>query len=540
MKIITKARHFQTIDSILPDGIPQSSTVALVGSPGAGKTIFAAQTMFGLDPSVTAIWFSTFSEPQNLLLSHLANFDFYDKTRIGSSIQFIDLATVFGQGKNLESVLELIESEAQKYEADVIFIDSFRQILQWANVSKSGFHLIQNMPLYFSMRGITTFLIGEYNEEDIANLDFFGMVDGVISLNFEKEGFKRNRYIEILKMRGANFDSGMHPVRITNEGYHIFSQQKRRTITEATTEKIGTGVKGANEMLMGGLLKNSFTLIAGASGAGKSIFGMHFLTDGISNGENVLLYSMEEERPQILRNAASIGLDYVQSEKSGLLTVLNPRYPEMSLEETLSEIQKVILEKKVTRCFLDSLSSLSHGRSELRFDQFTQSLRSFAKEHGVTLITATETTDVVSSGNEDDVHISSLTDTIISLRYVEVEGSMKRALMIVKARGSDHDKSLREYRIDDKGFHVGHALEGVEGILSGSGHRIGASTGEKIHEELLDTFGPLADAIFREIRRENFNLDFITSYLAEKAQKGIIPEEDANKLLKQITNILKN
>lgn len=464
-----KRLQLKALEPILPQGIPKDSIISLMGKPGVGKTILSSQLMFELSKAMTPVWYSTFSEPQSRLLSHLEGFDFFDSAKIGANIQFIDLASTFETGETFESVLQRIETETDRLNAQVVFIDGIEQMMEWLKVSKFGFQTLSHLPLYFANHGITTFLLGGQAETESL---LFNLVDGIIKLDFEQEEYERKRYIEVLKMRGAPFVAGHHPVRIDKRGYNIFAQQLPVHITESTAERVGAGISGVDKMLNGGFLKNSVVVVQGPSGTGKSIFGIHFLAVGLDNKENAVYYSLEEERPQILRNAVALGFDFAASEKDGTLTIAVPGHDDASIEETLAEIQQLVRAKKPNRLFLDSLTTLRHRQSGERYEKFVLALYSFLKQNGVTAVYASQSDELFGVTSASGIQLSAAMDTIIMLKFVEIEAQIHRAMSVIKARGTDHDKELRELTITDKGMVVGNRFSGVEGVITGAARKV--------------------------------------------------------------------
>jgi len=537
MDIVSNPRHFGALRSLLPDGIPQSSIIMISGSPGVGKTTLASQIMFELPEELPCLWFSTFSESQNLLLSHLKKFEFFDQAKAGHNI---DLGSVFMEGnKTFAEIFEMIEKSVEQYDAKVVFIDSYKQIAQWANASKEGFRMISSLPAYFAMRGITTFLLGEYADDEIVRDDIFGLVDGIIHLKNIPEGFRRERYIEIIKMRGVDTNSGLHPARITKKGYQIFPREQRSKVQEVSRERVGTGRAELDKMLDGGLFRFSHTILRGPSGTGKTILGMHFLNEGIQQGENVLFYATEQWEEEILSTADSLGLYFTQAVENGLLTVASPAHADASYEEILVDIKKIIKEKKVNRIFIDSLSALQKEEHEERFQNFLGALQSFTKQMGVPVLSSIQSEEMTSIQSASDLSVSSVIDAIILLKYVELKGEMHRGMMVLKIRGSDHDKGIHQYQIKSNGFTIGSRFSGVEGLVTGNIQHVGPSTEMRIRDLLIELMGVIGDKVYLELEEMNFNLTRIDQYFDEIIKEKIMSPDEGEQCKISLHSILK-
>jgi circadian clock protein KaiC len=221
-------------------------------------------------------------------------------------------------------------------------------------------------------------------------------------------------------------------------------------------------------MCGGGLFRDSVTLVSGATGTGKTLTVAQFLNGGAAAGERCLLLAFEESRDQLFRNAASWGVDFDRLERDGMLKVVCD-YPDIAgLEDWLVTIQRTIAEFKPHRVALDSLSALERIGTVNAFREFVIGMTSYIKEHEITGLFTATTSSLMGGSSITEANISTLTDSIILLRYVEMFGDMKRGLTVLKMRGSLHDKGIREFRIDKDGMHIGDRFRNVTGILAGS------------------------------------------------------------------------
>jgi circadian clock protein KaiC len=192
------------------------------------------------------------------------------------------------------------------------------------------------------------------------------------------------------------------------------------------------------------------------------------------------LLAFEESREQLFRNASGWGLDFEQMEQADLLKVVC-RYPETAgLEDHLLEIKGIIETYKPQRIALDSLSALERVASLKGFREFVISLTSFIKERETAGLFTATTPTLMGCTSVTEAHISTITDSIILLRYVEVYGEMHRGLTVLKMRGSKHDKQIREFTIDHEGMHIGKAFKNISGIISGQPVLLAAEELERI------------------------------------------------------------
>ncbi|MBF0215048.1 MAG: circadian clock protein KaiC, partial [Magnetococcales bacterium] len=203
------------------------------------------------------------------------------------------------------------------------------------------------------------------------------------------------------------------------------------------------------------------------TGGGKTLLATTFAAEGCRRGEKVLLLAYEESHAQLLRNAQSWGLDFQKWEEDGLLRVMC-QYPEsMGLEDHLLLIQREIEHFRPKRLIMDSVSAMERMAHVRFFREFVIGLTSFAKQEEVCSL-FTSTTPKLSGGDSvTEAHISTITDAILLLRYVEINGILRRGVAVIKMRGSQHDKQIREFTIDDQGLHIGKPFTNVQNIILG-------------------------------------------------------------------------
>jgi circadian clock protein KaiC len=227
-------------------------------------------------------------------------------------------------------------------------------------------------------------------------------------------------------------------------------------------------VKELDRMCGGGFFRDSVILASGASGTGKTLLVTQFMSGGYKAKERCLLFAFEESKDQLFRNAAAWGMDFAGMEKKERLMVVN-RYPHaMAMEDHLVEMQQVIEEFRPNRVAVDSLSALERVSTLRGFREFVISLTSTLKQKETAALFTSTSPSLLGGTSVTEKHISTLTDSIILLRYVELAGRMRRAIVVLKMRGSHHDADIREYTIDGKGMHIEGPMRTVSGVLSGN------------------------------------------------------------------------
>ena len=243
--------------------------------------------------------------------------------------------------------------------------------------------------------------------------------------------------------------------------------------------RIKTGIEGLDQMLSGGFLPETANLVEGAPGTGKTTLGMQFIYNGITaQNEPGLILTFEEFPEQYYRDAASFGWDFRGLERADKLRVImtSPEVSRADWEQVDGRIQAMASEIGARRILVDSISRferLTGDPVELR--GITYGFINALKRHGLTSILTRESSTIIGEGDAPEEDIAFLVDSYILLRYVEIESAINKALLVLKLRGSDHAKDIRQFEVTSNGLEVHSRFEGREGIMSGSPHRMAAS-----------------------------------------------------------------
>lgn len=487
--------HIEGFDHISKGGLPKNRTTLICGSAGSGKTIFATQFLIeGIRNSNENGVFITFEERPEDIRKNMKGFNWdIKKLETEDKWAFIDVSPQLGQEQiltgdyELKALLARIEYAIGKVNAKYISIDSIGALLlRFSNTGKIRSELFQITQALKNMNVsviMTAERIEEYGKISRFNVEEF-VADNVIVLRNLLERGKRRRTIEILKYRGTDHQKGEFPYTITTgEGIVVIPLSAMELKQGSSNIRLSSGIRELDKMVGGGFFKDSIILISGATGTGKTLMMSEFMAEGVKNGQKSLLFAFEESKPQIFRNALGWGIDFEEMEEQGNLKIIC-RYPEVaSLEDHLIHIKNMIKEFKPDRIAIDSLSALKRIGTSKAFREFSIGLTSHIKHQEIAgLITAT--TPYLAGGiSVAEAHISTLTDTIILLRYVEMYGEMHRGLIVLKMRGSKHNKEIREIIIDNKGMNVGNPIRNVVGILRGRPENINPSNMKSINSK---------------------------------------------------------
>jgi circadian clock protein KaiC len=243
-----------------------------------------------------------------------------------------------------------------------------------------------------------------------------------------------------------------------------------------SNDRVKTGIKGLDDMLQGGFLPQTANLVEGAPGTGKSTFGMQFIYNGIrAHNEPGLIVTFEEFPQQYYRDAESFGWDFRQLEREGKLRVImtSPEVTRADLESVGGTIETLAREMGARRILIDSVSHLNQITADpVELRAIVYSFVNSLKREGLTSILTRESPVLLGSGQAEDNMVAFVVDGYILLRYVEIESAIRKALLVLKLRGSDHAKDIRQFEITPQGIEIMSRFEGREGILSGSPRRM--------------------------------------------------------------------
>ncbi|MBF2017073.1 MAG: circadian clock protein KaiC [Rivularia sp. T60_A2020_040] len=469
-------------DDVTHGGLPKGRTTLVSGTSGTGKTLFSLQFLYnGITHLEEPGIFVTFEESPSDIIKNAHIFGWDLQQLIEDGQLFILDASPDPEGQevignfDLSGLIERLQYAIKKYKAKRISIDSVTAIFQQYEASGLVRREIFRLVARLKRLNVTTLMTTERREEygPVATFGVEEFVsDNAIIFRNVLEGERRRRTIEILKLRGTTHMKGEYPFTITNHGINIFPLGAMQLTQRSSNIRISSGVKYLDNMCGGGFFKDSIILATGATGTGKTLLVSKFLQEACHIGERSILFAYEESRAQLSRNATSWGIDFEELESQGLLKIICA-YPESTgLEDHLQIIKSQISEFKPSRIAIDSLSALARGVSNNAFRQFVIGVTGYAKQEEITGFFTNTTTHFLGSNSITDSHISTITDTIILLQYVEIRGEMSRAINVFKMRGSWHDKGIREYTITREGPQIKNSFQDYERIISGVPTRV--------------------------------------------------------------------
>jgi circadian clock protein KaiC len=281
------------------------------------------------------------------------------------------------------------------------------------------------------------------------------------------------RKMQIMKMRGQESVPGLHTFRITNAGLQTFPRTFGLAHEPGLIKgqwRLSTGIPRLDAVMGGGIPDGSSLLLAGPSGSGKSVMASQFLAEGLRQDEPGVVAIFEELPADLISRAAKFGLDFDTPQKNGMLKVIYLRPLDLSVDETLHEIVGAVKQIGAKRVVVDSLVGFEMALAPDFRHEFRESLYRMIgalTRLGVTVVSTVEIDETFTSMGLSNFAISFLADGILRLRYVSIDGQLRKMLLVVKLRGSAHSIDMWEYKITEKGVIMGAPLRGYRGLTSG-------------------------------------------------------------------------
>ena len=462
-------------DHVAMGGIPVGRATVVAGQAGSAKTVFGGQFLAeGIRVGQPGV-FVTLEEPAADLRANLRTLGFeVPQWEQDGQWRFVDASPVVRSSGglapySLETLAAQIGHAVDATGAQRLVLDSLNAVLSLHEDVGQARQLLRSLIASLRGMGLTIVLTVETPGDPGGTLSRYGIEefvsDSVVLLRNVREGTFRRRTVEVLKMRGAMHHKGDVAFTVVPGQGMVVLPVREPQQAPLLDERMTTGNADLDAMTGGGLYRGSATLVTGPSGTGKTLVATEFLDAGAAAGERVALVAYEETREQVLRNARGWGHDLERHEREGRLLIV-ALYPEVaSLDDHLVEIKSVVERFGPSRLVVDSLSSLERLGSAPSYREFVIGLTSFVKETGVTTLVTASAPDLLGGSSVTESHISGLIDAIVLLRYVEVASAVRRAVAVLKVRGSSHDQAIREFTIDADGMHVGGPFQLSAGIL---------------------------------------------------------------------------
>ncbi len=459
------------LDEVLLGGLPAHSTILISGVPGSGKTVLASQIIYrNATAGRKALFVSTISEPLARLLQFTQGFTFFDPDKVGAAVLYEDLGPALLEG-NGQAALARLEALLMEHRPAFLVIDSFRALHDLSASDSAARRSLYRLVATLATFPILALLVGEYQQDDLPTTLESTVVDGILHLENRVLGLQQRRMLTVLKMRGADYRAGRHAFHITDDGLVVFPRfvTPERPATYAVgRERLSSGVPGLDEMLHGGLLRGSITLLTGDPGVGKTVTALHFAL-AATPPEPTVYFTFQEDPNQLTQIARNFGLPVAERLQDGTFHIAYRSPVELDIDAYALHMLETIRRTQARRVVVDSITDLEAGAfgDRDRFYHYLYTLAQWLKDHQITAIFTSEMShlfanDLVLTGRG----VSHLADNLILLRYAQVKSRIHHTLTVLATRASAHATEVRDYIINEEsGPRLGAPLRGAYTVL---------------------------------------------------------------------------
>jgi circadian clock protein KaiC len=440
-------------DEITRGGLPRGRTTLVLGTPGAGKTVFALQALVSAAAREgRAGIFVAFEESSRDIVANAATFGWDLPALEEKKLFFLDAylsPTVVQAGHfDLAGMLAGLEAKAEEMQASTIVFDAIDVLLTHLDDPAAERLEVHRINEWLKRTGLTGIITAKNYVDDPLSMARYGflqfMADTVILLHHRLADRVALRGLRVMKYRGSDFSGNEFPMVIAPSGIEVATFGPLEFEYEVSSERVSSGVPDIDAMLGGGYFRGSGVLITGAPGTAKTTLGGSFTDAACRRGEKALYVSFDEAASQLVRNLTSVGLDLEEHLQSGALRLHTVRTEVHSAEEHLIILQKLIREFEPRNLVIDPISAFNKSGGKVAAVDAAVRLLDFAKSRGITVLCTSLTGGAETMAEMTDMQVSTIADTWIHLSYVILGGERNRAISIVKSRGTSHSNQVRE------------------------------------------------------------------------------------------------
>ncbi|MFC6954959.1 ATPase domain-containing protein [Halorubellus litoreus] len=463
-----------SLDEVLDGGLIPTRAYMLTGDPGTGKTILGLHYLTaGRDAGETALCVNLEESTEDIRQNAASlGFDL-------DGIEFLDLtpsSDAFGDGQRYDifsaaetegpEIAAAVTDAIEEHDPDRVFVDPLSRFRHLAPDDHQFRELIGSFVQLLRDTGATVLFTTQATAAR-SDADLQYLSDGTIALSQGAHG----RELEVKKFRGSDSARGPHTFRITPDGLALFPELVPGTHSAAfDTETISSGIPEVDDQLHGGIERGTVTILSGPTGVGKTTLGTQFMKEAAERGERSVIYMFEENTQTFLERSEQTDIPVTEMRDRGTLEIAEMEPLRISSSEFAARVREEVEANDAEIVMIDGIDgyrlSLRGQKDDLRRE--LHSLCRYLKNMGVTVILVDATESVTGDFKPTAEDVSYLADNLVFLRYLEMQGELRKALGILKKRTSDFERTLREFEITDRGIEVGEPLRELRGVLKGT------------------------------------------------------------------------
>ncbi|MDZ7959348.1 MAG: ATPase domain-containing protein [Aulosira sp. DedQUE10] len=460
------------LDEVLYGGYVSGRAYLIRGGPGAGKTTLGMHFLTTGATNGEQVLFITLAETvaqlrrtAEVLGFNLEGVTFLDLSPTPEFFAQVQTYDIFSPAEvEREPTTRRIVEQVEALKPQRIFIDSMTQFRYLASDTFQFRKQVLSF-LRFLVEQNTTVLFTSESSQEAPDDDLQFMSDGVINLDFSQD----ERTLCISKFRGSNFQDGEHAIRLTSTGMRLFPRLVPQDYAQEdfNTEVVSSGIPEIDELLHGGIERSTITIISGPSGVGKSTLGLQFMKEAAGRGERSVIYTFEERKETLLHRAEGINIAVGAMQNKGTLSVVQVEPLYYTPDEFANLVRQEVEQQQAQIVMIDSVSGYRLSVRGKDLISHLHALCKYLQNMGVAVLLINEIETITGEFRVTEIGISYLADTIIFLRYLEMQGELRRTIGVLKKRMTDFEKTLREFEISRYGIKVGKPLTQMRGVLTG-------------------------------------------------------------------------
>ena len=466
----------QGLDEITGGGLPKGRPTLVCGGAGCGKTLFAMEFLVrgAIEYNEPGVFIS-FEETEKELTANVASLGFdldslVKRKKIWLEHIYIERSEIEQSGEyDLEGLFIRIHHAIESIGAKRVVLDTIESLFSELPSPRILRAELRRLFRWLKKKGVTTIITAERGDGAFTREGLEEYVsDCVILLDHRVTEQSSIRRLRIVKYRGSMHGTNEYPFLIDEDGFSILPITSLRLNHASSHERISTGIPRLDTMLSGkGYFRSSTVLVSGTAGTGKTSIAAKFVEEACKRGERILYFTYEESPSQLVRNMRSIGINLEPWLNKGLLQFHATRPTHFGLETHLTTCIKLINTFKPNVVVLDPINAFEIGDNQTEVKTMLLRLVDFLKMRKITAF-FTSLNSTGETKEKTDVYISSLIDTWLLLRDIEIGGERNRGLYVLKSRGMEHSNQIREFKLTNHGIELLDVYVGAEGVLTGS------------------------------------------------------------------------
>ena len=519
-----------TFDEVLNGGIPVGSTILVAGQSGAGKTMFCSNWLFaGYEKYQEKGVYISLTEPISKLQHHQAKTSYYNQEFVDKdAVSFKDLRILLEHEQldsgpvskdDIQVIVDKIADMVLKAGAKRVVLDSVTALCYRLESQDLIRHFIFTLGTTLAYLDATVLLTSEVEGEknSVFGTEEF-ICDGIFRFGYDRH---MERVFQVVKLRGHDYTSDQIKFTITNNGVHLFPIAHEQNEATSKTERLDFGIAGLTEMTNGGYYAGSTVAVSGPSGSGKTVIALHAAAAALKQGKKVLYISFDQSKETVKATAAQFGTD-VESER---FSIVSPAVDKRYIDAHIFLMQEAVEKGGIDVLVIDSVTALVHHYKTSEVLASLKKFIAFCKNKGVSLLFTNTVGSFLEEREQGALDCSNIVDTVVLLRFTEIDSTLRHGIMVQKMRGSEHNKRMMELSITSHGPIITDGFSGYDSVMSGAAHKTSSSETDKLYSLYLEEFGSEGEALFTEQKAVGLRKQDIEAFLSSLEEANIITSD---------------